>query len=107
MIQREAREIVWRFIVEELPDSENIFGIINISDIIISPDGSYLDVCVSCFNKEELLTKTLAKYAYIIQRYIWKKMWMRLNPKLRFRYDDSWEVWQEITNQINALEISE
>jgi ribosome-binding factor A len=30
---------------------------------------------------------------------------MRSNPRVRFRYDDSWEVGEEITSTINALDI--
>ena len=36
-----------------------------------------------------MLTKTLAKHAYMIQRIMGKELHMRMNPKVRFRYDDS------------------
>jgi len=101
------RVIVSDFLTKELPDHDNIFGIINISDIILSPDSSYLDINVSSFIKKEELTKTLAKYAYIIQRTIWKKLSMRQNPRVRFRYDDSWEIWEKVTNSINSLDIDD
>ena len=69
-LEQIIRVIVSRFIIEELPDNENIFGLINVSEIILSPDGSYLDIHVSCFNNPETLTKILAKYAHIIQKHI-------------------------------------
>ena len=106
-LEQVIRVIVSRFITEDLPDNENIFGIINISELILSNDGSYLDIKVSAFHHEDLLTKTLAKYAYIIQRSIWKEVWMRVNPRVRFRYDDSWEIWQEITKEINSIDIED
>ncbi len=106
-LEQIMRVIVSRFITEELPDNENIFGLINISAIILSPDGSYLDIHVSCFNNPETLTKVLARYAYIIQKHIWKEVWMRVNPRVRFRYDESWELWQNITKEINKLDIED
>ena len=69
-LEQIIRVIVSRFITEELPDNENIFGLINISEIILSNDGSYLDIHVSCFQNSETLTKVLAKYAHIIQKHI-------------------------------------
>jgi len=87
-IERNIRNIVSDFITGELPDEDNIFGIINISEILLSPDGNYVDINVSSFIKQELLTKTLAKSAYLIQRHIGKKIGLRMSPKVRFRYDD-------------------
>jgi len=104
-IESNVRLIVSDFLMKDLPDHDNIFGIINIWDILLSIDGSYLDIYVSSFVKKEELAKTLAKYAYLIQRTIWKKLSMRQNPKVRFRYDDSWEIWEVVTNQINKLDI--
>lgn len=104
-IQRSMRKIISDFVIEKLPDEDNIFWIINISDILLSSDGSYLDVHVSCFIQQEMLTKTLAKHAYMIQRIMGKELHMRMNPKVRFRYDDSWKIWDEITKTINTLKI--
>ncbi len=106
-LEQIIRVIVSRFITEELPDNENIFGLINLSEIILSSDGSYLDIQVSCFNNPETLTKVLAKYAHIIQKHIWKEVWMRVNPRVRFRYDESWELGQTITTEINKLDIED
>lgn len=106
-LEQVIRVIVSRFITEDLPDNENVFWIINISELILSTDGSYLDVKVSAFNNQDLLTKTLAKYAYIIQRSIWKEVGMRINPRVRFRYDDSGSIGQEITKEINAIDIED
>jgi len=69
-IEKIIRNITSDFISKELPDEDNIFGIINISEVILSSDYSYVDIKVSSFVKQDLLTKTLAKSAYIIQRHI-------------------------------------
>jgi len=104
-IESNVRLIVSDFLMKDLPDHDNIFGIINVWDILLSADGSYLDIYVSSFVKKDELTKILAKQAYLIQRTIWKKLSMRQNPKVRFRYDDSGEIWEVVTNQINKLDI--
>ncbi len=103
-IEKIIRNIVSEFITEKLPDEDNIFGIINISEIILSSDGSYVDIEVSSFVKSELLTKTLAKSAYIIQRHIGKKIGLRMSPKVRFRYDESGEIWAEINEVISEID---
>ena len=103
-IERNIRNIVSDFITKELPDEDNVFGIINISEIILSPDGSYVDIKVSSFVNQDLLTKTLAKSAYLIQRYIGKKIGLRMNPKVRFRYDKSGETWAEVNKVISEID---
>ena len=86
-----SREVISKLIFEELPDSENNFGIITITDIVISPDLSYLDVWVSAFKNQEILAKTLAKYNYQIQARYNKMMNIRKLPRIRYRYDDKGE----------------
>ncbi len=104
-LEKTMRKIVSDFITVNLPDDDKIFGIINITDVILSPDSSYLDIHVNSFIQQELLTKTLAKHAHIIQRQLWKQMWIRVNPRVRFRYDGSWELGQEMIQKINNLNI--
>lgn len=105
-ISKTVRKIMNDILSKELSDNDNIFWIINISDIILSPDASYLDLKVSSFQNQELLTKTLAKYAHNLQRRIGKELQMRISPRVRFRYDNTWEVWQEVISQINEIDIS-
>ena len=93
-------KLVSKFIFEELEDSEAIFWIITITWVKISTDISYIDIYVSCFKNSEILTKTLAKHNYGIQKKLNKQIWIRKLPKIRFRYDSSWEVWQEICEAI-------
>lgn len=103
-IERNIRNIVSDFIIWKLPDEDNIFGIINISEVILSADGSYVDIKISSFVKQELLTKTIAKSAYLIQRHIWKKIGLRMSPKVRFRYDDTGKIWAEINKVITEID---
>lgn len=103
-IEKIIRKIVSNFISQELPDEDNIFGIINISKIKLSTDGSYVDIIVSSFIKKNILCKTLAKYAYIIQRHIGKEIGLRMNPKVRFRYDDTGRIGTEINKVISEID---
>ena len=95
-----ASKLVSKFIFEELEDSESIFGIITVTRVKISSDLSYLDIYVSCFKNSEILPKTLAKHNHWIQKKLNKWIWIRKLPKIRFRYDSSWEVWQEVCEAI-------
>ena len=103
-IQNMTRKIIAQFISQDLPDEDKIFWLINISEIILSSDYSYLDVFVSGFNNIDQLTKTLATHAHKLQRIIWKEIWLRKSPKIRFRYDEMWEVGSKIQTEINTLD---
>ena len=103
-IEKIIRRITSDFISQELPDEDNLFGIINISEIKLSPDGSYVDIIVSSFIKQDILCKTLAKSAYIIQRHIGKEIGLRMSPKVRFRYDDTGRVGAEVNEVISEID---
>jgi ribosome-binding factor A len=83
-----SREIISTLIFEELEDTENDFCLITITDIVISPDLSYLDVWVSALKNESILAKTLAKHNYEIQSKYNRAMNIRKLPRIRYRYDD-------------------
>lgn len=95
--------LISNFIIDELKDIESDFWLININWVKLSTDLSYLDVLVSSFKNTDILTKTLALYAKDIERKIYKKIEIRKLPKIRFRYDQSWEISQNIVNKINNL----
>ena len=98
-----SRWIIAEFFMEELREVEAEFSLINIAKVEISSDLSYLDIFVSSFKNQELLTKTLAKYAPEMNRKLHKKLSLRKMPKIRFRYDESWEISSEILWTINNL----
>ena len=96
-----AKQLVSNFIFEELEDSEQIFWIITVTWIKISSDLSYLDIYVSSFKNSDILPKTLAKHNYTIQKKLNKAIDIRKLPKIRYRYDSKWEIWEAICKQIN------
>lgn len=95
-----AKSLVTNFIFEELEDSEKIFWIITVTWVKISTDLSYLDIYVSSFKSWDILPKALAKHNSSIQRKLNKAISIRKLPKIRFRYDSKWEIWQKVCNTI-------
>jgi ribosome-binding factor A len=102
-----TRQLVSSYIFEEMGEDALEFGLINITDIKISNDLSYLDIFVSSFQNQDMLTKALAKHASAVQRKFNKAVSIRKLPKIRFRYDDSGATGQKINETINSLDINE
>lgn len=98
-----AWNLVSQFLLNEIREIEEDFWLINISGVKISSDLSYLDIFVSSFKNWELLTKTLAKYAPEITKQLHKALSIRKLPRIRFRYDESWEISSDIIETINNL----
>jgi len=98
-----AREIASSYIVQELKESNEEFGIITITEVHISPDVSYIDFHVSALKNIELLTKYLATHAREIERRMCKKMALIKVPRVRFRYDDSGKHASHIYTAIKNL----
>ncbi len=102
-LERVSRELVTQFIFEELDDAELTFWIITVTWVKISSDLSYLDIFVSSLLNWEILAKTLAKHNREIQGRLNKALSIRKLPRIRFRYDNSWAIWQEICETINEI----
>jgi len=100
-----AQELITGFIFEELEDSEKDFWLITVTGTKISSDLSYLDIFVSSIKNSDTLTKTLAKHNHGIQKKFNKSVPIRKLPRIRFRYDDRWAIWEEVCNTINSLNI--
>jgi len=98
-----SRELVSRYILEELDDSELNFWLITVTWVKISSDLSYLDIFVSSLLNWDLLTKTLAKHNKEIQWRFNRALSIRKLPKIRFRYDESWAIWQEVCEVIKSI----
>lgn len=102
-LERVSRELITNFIFEELEDTEQTFWIITVTWVKISSDLSYLDIFVSSLLNWEILPKTLAKHNREIQGRFNKALSIRKLPRIRFRYDDSWAIWQKINETINKV----
>lgn len=102
-LERISIELITNFIFEELDDSELTFWIITVTSVKISTDLSYLDIYVSSLLNWDILTKTLAKHNREIQSKFNKALNIRKLPKIRFRYDDTWAIWEEVCKVINEI----
>ena len=98
-----SRELVSHYILEELDDSELNFWLITVTWVKISSDLSYLDIFVSSLLNWETLPKTLAKHNREIQWRFNRALNIRKLPKIRFRYDDRWAIWQEVCEVIKSI----
>ena len=87
--QEIAKEIIGRYIIEELPEDASDYGIITVTDVKISHDLSYLDAYVSSLRKSDTLTKYLAVFAKDIEKVLCKSLSIMKIPRIRFRYDTS------------------
>lgn len=102
-LESTAQKLLSEIIFEEIEDVEQAFWIITITWVKISSDLSFLDVYVSSFKNKEILPKTLAKHGYDIQKRFNMMIWIIKLPKIRFRYDDSWESYSQIDNLLKDL----
>ncbi len=102
-VERLSLKLISDYFLEQIKDIEEDFGLINILGVRLSPDLSYLDIYVSSFKNWDILCKTLAKYAPELTWKLHRTLTLRKLPKLRFRYDSSWEKSQKILDTINSL----
>lgn len=102
-LERVSRELVTNFIFEELEDSELTFWIITVTWVKISSDLSYLDIYVSSLKNWNILAKTLAKHNNEVQAKFNRILNIRKLPRIRYRYDNSWAIWQEVCEVINTI----
>ncbi len=94
-----SQRIISNYVVE-FSEFEERFWIITIINIKISSDLSYLDVFVSSFKNSSKLTKALAKHAHFMTKKINSEISLRKIPKIRFRYDESWKIWESVCETI-------
>lgn len=102
-LEATSHKILWDIIFEETLEIWVDFWLITITEIVISPDLSYLDVWVSAFKNEDILAKTLAKKNWVIQSRYNKAINIRKLPRIRYRYDNKGKIWQEVSVVINEI----
>jgi len=101
-----AKKIASEHILWSLTEEEDIFWIITITQVKVSTDLSYLDIYVSSMQNKENLTKVLASRAYKLQKEIAKNISIKKIPRVRFRYDDAWEISSWINHTLHSLDIN-
>lgn len=100
-----AKQVLSEIIYEKSRSFDLDFWLITVTWVKISRDLSYLDVFVSAFKNKDELTKSLAKDWFFIQREANKAIKIRRVPKIRFKYDEKWEIQARITSNMDKLDI--
>ena len=67
-----ARKVISDTLMQDVELDNHTYGLVNISEVIVSSDRSYLDVYVSSFKNPDTLTKYMAEFAPILQRKLGK-----------------------------------
>lgn len=99
-----SKKLIGEYFIQDLQELSWDFWIITVLEAKISQDLSYLDVYVSSLQNCELLTKTLAEHAHKIQHMLGRKIDFIKVPKVRFRYDETWESSFDIYQTIQNLD---
>jgi len=98
-----SKKIIREYLVEELKELSDEYGIISISNVHISNELSYMDIYVSSIKNTQSLTKSLAPFAHKLHRTLWKKIDFIKVPKIRFKYDESLEISSRIHTKIKEV----
>jgi ribosome-binding factor A len=63
-----SKKIISEYIITELQELASEFGIVTVTEVIISNDLGYMDVFVSGLKNTENLTKELSEHAHPLHR---------------------------------------
>lgn len=99
-IRKISSEEIIRFLEFSLHD----FGVVSVTDIIISSDGDYADLIVSCTENIEHLPKFLKELALPIHLRVSRDLGMRRTPKIRFRKRKNQNKPADILSIISELD---
>lgn len=97
------RETMAPFILEYASNKEDEFGIVSIVDVIVAKDYSYADFYMTCQTNSKDLPKYLAKYAGEIKSMIWRDLWARKSPNIRFKIATGTNNTWDLLSLINEL----
>lgn len=91
-------------ILELSREYEHDFGIIALTDVVISPDKSYADLLVFGQGDNNLLVKFLAPIASKIHMKISEDLALRKTPRIRFRVAKNQDPKKNILDTIRELD---
>lgn len=105
--RKKAQSICTKIIAEYLINIQDFYtehyGIITLTNIEISNDGSYMDIYISTQKNTDTISKELADHAHKITRTIGKQVAFIKVPKIRFRYDHGGENAANIYGTISEI----
>lgn len=97
------RETLTPFILEYISEKQEIFWVTSVIDVQVSKDYSYADFYVNCQTNANELPKYLAKFAWELKSMIWRDLWARKSPNIRFKISQNKSSTQDIMGLINEL----
>ena len=108
----EIRKVISELLLREIKDTR-ISGMVSISGVEVTADGSYATVFVSIFGvsddnakeEQENVLAALRSAKGLIKKEIGRQVKLRHIPELIFKPDNSLEYGRHITKIINSLEI--
>jgi ribosome-binding factor A len=107
----EIRKITSELLLREIKDPR-LSGMVSISEVEVTADGSYATVYVSIFGddaknaeQQENVLAALKSAKGLIKKEIGRQVKLRHIPELIFKPDNSLEYGRHITNIINKLDI--
>jgi len=111
-LAEEIRKVISELLLREIKDPR-LSGMVSISGVEVTPDGSYATVYVSVFGSEdgkneEEQTNALAAFKSakgLIKKEIGRQVKLRHIPDLIFKPDNSMEYGRHITKIIDGLGI--
>ncbi|EKE28042.1 MAG: hypothetical protein ACD_3C00106G0001 [uncultured bacterium (gcode 4)] len=99
------RDTLAPYILEYANEKADEFGIVSVIDVKVSKDYWYADFYVSSTMNTENLPKYLAKYAWELRSMIWRELWARKSPTIRFKVaknvNETWDLLSLI-NEISS-----
>lgn len=104
-IEAKLKDILSQKIYELTMEVQSEYGLITINSTKLAPDMSYIDVYVSSIKNQDVLCKNLAKYAQNLKDALKNGIILRKMPIIRFRYDNSIEIENNMIHKINSLDI--
>ncbi|MCL2436558.1 MAG: 30S ribosome-binding factor RbfA [Clostridiales bacterium] len=110
----EIRKIISDLLLREIKDPR-LSGMVSISGVEVTPDGSYATVYVSIFGNEDgkneeeqaKVLEALKSAKGLIKKEIGRQVKVRHIPELLFKPDNSLEYGRHITKIIDSLGIKE
>lgn len=98
LIKRQLSLMIRQKVAEE-------FGLVTITDVIITPDFKIADIFISCFeNKyQNEVFKILSLHTKEFQHQLGKTLNMRYTPKLYFKIDKGLEKVNNIEHILNQI----
>lgn len=97
------RENLAPFILEYASEKSDIFWLVSVVEVKVSKDYSYADFYVSSVYNQDKLTKYLSQFAWEMKSMIWRDLWARKSPTVRFKISKVADPSKDVLSIIKEL----